>query len=126
MDIDIERSLLIKELKLAEDPSLLQAIKAVLYYGLKNEGRISIEQYNKELDEANARIEAGEFITQEDLEKEASQWKELKEEYSLHENNSDLSPKQKEELDWRIDEHLKNLGDLLEWEDVKKRLTAIS
>jgi hypothetical protein len=74
MDINIERSLLIKELQLVEDPSLLQAIKAVLYYGLKNEGRISIEQYNKELDEANARIEAGEFITQEDLEKEASKW----------------------------------------------------
>ena len=74
MDIDIERSLLIKELQLVEDPSLLQAIKAVLYYGLKNEGRVSIEQYNKELDEANARIEAGEFITQEDLEKEASKW----------------------------------------------------
>ncbi len=74
MDINIERSLLIKELQLVEDPSLLRAIKAVLYYGLKNEGRISIEQYNKELDEANARIEAGEFITQEDLEKESSQW----------------------------------------------------
>ncbi|MFM9841138.1 MAG: hypothetical protein ACKVOQ_22925 [Cyclobacteriaceae bacterium] len=74
MDINIERSLLIKELQLVEDPSLLQAIKAVLYYGLKNEGRISVEQYNKELDEANARIEAGEFITQEDLEKEASKW----------------------------------------------------
>jgi hypothetical protein len=74
MEIDIERSLLIKELQLVEDPSLLQAIKAVLYYGLKNQGRISIEQYNKELDEANARIEAGEFITLEDLEKEASQW----------------------------------------------------
>jgi hypothetical protein len=74
MDINIERSLLIKELQLVEDPSLLQAIKAVLYYGLKNEGRISIEQYNEELDEANARIEAGEFITQEDLEKEASKW----------------------------------------------------
>ncbi len=74
MDINIERSLLIKELQLVEDPSLLQAIKAVLYYGLKNEGSISVEQYNKELDEANARIEAGEFITQEDLEKEASKW----------------------------------------------------
>jgi hypothetical protein len=74
MDINIERSLLIKELQHVEDPSLLQAIKAVLYYGLRKEGRISIEQYNKELDEANARIESGEFITQEDLEKEASQW----------------------------------------------------
>ena len=74
MDINTERSLLIKELNQVEDISLLQALKAVLHYGLKNEGRISIEQYNHELDEANARVESGKFITQEDLEKEASQW----------------------------------------------------
>lgn len=74
MDIKSERALLIKELEQVEDMSLLQAIKAVLHYGLKNEGRISIEQYNHELDEANARIDSGKFITQEDLEKEAAQW----------------------------------------------------
>jgi len=74
MDINTERSLLIKELQQVEDISLLHAIKAILHYGLKNEGRISIEQYNQELDEANARVESGKFITQEDLEKEASQW----------------------------------------------------
>ena len=74
MDINTERSLLIKELQQVEDISLLQAIKAVLHYGLKNEGRISIEQYNRELDEANARIESGKFVSQEDLEKEAARW----------------------------------------------------
>ncbi len=74
MDINTERSLLIKELQQVEDLSLLQAIKAVLHYGLQNEGRISIEQYNQELDQANARIDSGKFITQEDLEKEAAQW----------------------------------------------------
>lgn len=74
MDIKSERALLIKELERVEDLSLLQAIKAVLHYGMKNEGRISIDQYNLELDEANARIDSGKFITQEDLEKEAAQW----------------------------------------------------
>lgn len=74
MDIKSERALLIKELERVEDLSLLQAIKAVLHYGMKNEGRISIDQYNQELDEANARIDSGKFITQEDLEKEAAQW----------------------------------------------------
>ena len=74
MDIKSERALLIKELERVEDLSLLQAIKAVLHYGMKNEGRISIDQYNRELDEANARIDSGKFITQEDLEKEAAQW----------------------------------------------------
>jgi hypothetical protein len=74
MDIKTERTLLIKELEQVEDLSLLQAIKAVLHYGMKNEGRISIDQYNRELDEANARIDSGKFITQEDIEKEAAQW----------------------------------------------------
>jgi len=36
--------------------------------------KISIEQYNKELDEANARIEAGDFISHEDLKKESASW----------------------------------------------------
>ncbi len=74
MNIDTERALLIKKLEQVEDISLLKAVKAILDYGLKNEGRITIEQYNRELDEANARIASGKFTTQEDLEKEASQW----------------------------------------------------
>ena len=74
MDIKIERSLLIKELQQVEDLSLLQAIKAVLHYGLKNEGRISIEQYNRELEEAEARIDRGDFFTQEQVEKMASEF----------------------------------------------------
>ena len=74
MDINIERSLLIKELQQVEDLSLLQAIKAVLHYGLKNEGRISLEQYNRELEEAEARIDRGDFFTQEEVEKMAKEW----------------------------------------------------
>jgi len=66
MDIKAERSLLIKEIKQVEDISLLQAIKAVLHYGLKNEGRISVEQYNRELDEAEARVRRGEFCLGQD------------------------------------------------------------
>jgi hypothetical protein len=34
---------------------------------------ISIKQYNKEIDEAMARMDAGQFVTQEALEKEAEQ-----------------------------------------------------
>ena len=74
MDISNERSLLIKELEQVEDISLLQAIKAVLHYGLKNEGRISIEQYNLELEEAEARIDRGDFFTQEEVEKMSKEW----------------------------------------------------
>jgi len=74
MDIKAERLHLIEEIKQVNDVSLLKAIKYMLHYGLKNEGKISVEQYNRELDEANARIESGNFIRQEDLEKEASGW----------------------------------------------------
>lgn len=35
---------------------------------------ISIDQYNIELDQANARIESGDFITNEEVEKNAAQW----------------------------------------------------
>ena len=39
----------------------------MLHYGLKNEGRISIEEYNRELEEAEAEISRGDFISHEDL-----------------------------------------------------------
>ncbi|HEY8895492.1 MAG TPA: hypothetical protein VIM79_11780 [Niastella sp.] len=34
----------------------------------------TIEEYNRELDEANERIERGEFITADDLKKEMQTW----------------------------------------------------
>jgi hypothetical protein len=74
MDINAEKARLIKELPQLEDLTLLRAIKAILHYGLKNEGRISIEQYNRELDEAEAEIDRGEFITHEDFKKQMKAW----------------------------------------------------
>jgi len=52
------------------------------------------------------------------------EWTKLKESYNLPEDDFELSPAHKKELDYRIDQHLKNPNDLLEWEDVKKRLLA--
>lgn len=51
------------------------------------------------------------------------EWIKLKEDYQLPEDNFDLSPEQKNELDSRIDDYLKNPDALLDWEEVKKRLT---
>lgn len=34
----------------------------------------TLEEYNRELEEANLRIEAGRYVTQEDLEKEMKKW----------------------------------------------------
>lgn len=74
MDINTEKALLIKELKQVDDISLLKALKAMLHYGLMNAGRISLEQYNRELDEAEKRINKGEFFTQDEVEKMAKEW----------------------------------------------------
>jgi hypothetical protein len=74
MDINVEKALLIEELKQVEDASLLKAIKAMLHYGLKNEGRITLEQYNRELEEAESRIDGGDFYTQDEVEKIAKKW----------------------------------------------------
>ena len=74
MDVNVERSLIIKELQQVEDISLLRALKHMIHYGLKNEGRISLEQYNRELDEAEARVARGEFFTHEEVKKMAKEW----------------------------------------------------
>ena len=44
------------------------------HYGLQKDGRISIEQYNKELDDAELEIDRGDFITQEELKKQMKEW----------------------------------------------------
>lgn len=74
MDINVEKALLIKELNQVEDAALLRAIKAMLHYGLVTEGRISLEQYNRELDEAEKRIDSGEFFSQDQVEQMSKTW----------------------------------------------------
>ena len=54
--------------------ALFEQLENLLKKGTENTNRISIEQYNKELDEANARIDNGEFYTQEEVEKMAKEW----------------------------------------------------
>lgn len=76
MDINSEKALLIKEIEQVQDLSLLKLLKSMLHYGLKNEGRISLEQYNLELEEADSEIERGEFYVHEDALKEIRSWKE--------------------------------------------------
>lgn len=54
--------------------SLLEMMKSFLQSDSKPVGHISIEQYNRELDEAMERIVRGEFTTLEALEKEMQTW----------------------------------------------------
>ena len=54
--------------------SLLQMIKAFGKSGNNSLERVSLEQYNKELDDAMNRINMGNFTTLEELEKEMQSW----------------------------------------------------
>ena len=58
----------------AEKKSVLQMLKTFVKGREKKVPRISIEQYNKEIDEAIARVEAGEFYTHEEVEQMSKEW----------------------------------------------------
>ncbi|MFN8284075.1 MAG: hypothetical protein U0U67_12725 [Chitinophagales bacterium] len=57
-----------------EKKNILGYIKS--YVKIKDkQDRISIKQYNKEIDEAMKRIDSGAYYTQEEVEKKMQQWK---------------------------------------------------
>jgi CDP-diacylglycerol pyrophosphatase len=58
----------------AEKKSVLLMLKTFLKGRKENMEHISIEQYNKEIDEALAEAAAGNSITQEEMEKRAGKW----------------------------------------------------
>ena len=63
------------KLSIVEKETLLAMAKN--YVQLKDENdteRVSIEEYNKEIDEAVARVEAGEFYTHEEVVKMSKDW----------------------------------------------------
>lgn len=75
MDIKTRKTLLIKRLEEIEDINLIKAIDSVLDYANSDRaGRSSIEQYNRELEAANARIESGKSLSHEEIEKESKSW----------------------------------------------------
>jgi L-lactate utilization protein LutC len=58
----------------AEKKSVLLMLKTFLASRAGTYEPNSIEQYNKEIDEALAEAGAGNYITQEDMEKQAAKW----------------------------------------------------
>lgn len=75
MDIKAEKLVLIKEIEQINDQSILQILKKIIdNYTHKAEGRISLEQYNSEIEEAMRRVEAGEFYTHEEVKDMMKQW----------------------------------------------------
>ena len=75
MSVKTERDQLIKEIEEVDDIHLLHAIRTVLHYSLQREGRITLEQYNREIEEAERRIENGEFVVHEDAIKQMKGWR---------------------------------------------------
>jgi hypothetical protein len=72
--IDREMYAYFMQLSDAEKKSVVELLKTFMK-GRKNQpGHMTVEQYNKELDEAMERVERGEFTTFEDLEKEMKSW----------------------------------------------------
>ncbi|MEW7281081.1 hypothetical protein ABW636_21000 [Aquimarina sp. 2201CG1-2-11] len=78
MDVKADIKWIQNQLNDVKDPMLIEAFKSMLKYRNKNRSRsdhrISIEQYNKELEASEKEIEKGNFYTQEQVRKIASQW----------------------------------------------------
>ena len=74
MDIHTEKAELLSQLEQIEDLELIYAIKHMVAYGLKRNESITVEQYNQELEEAEAEIDRGEFYTQEEVEQMTKKW----------------------------------------------------
>jgi hypothetical protein len=60
-------------LSIKQQALLLEMAKSLLNID-KETKRISKKQYNKEINEAVARIEKGKFVTHEDAQKELAKW----------------------------------------------------
>ncbi len=73
MNIQAEIKWIQAELGKVNDPTLIEIFVKLLKYR-RSTIETNLEEYNRELDEANARIESGKFVSQEDMEKESTKW----------------------------------------------------
>jgi len=62
------------QLSIAEKQSVIQLIKTFLHRENEPSGRISIEQYNREIDEALAEVTAGKSYTHDEVKKMSANW----------------------------------------------------
>lgn len=68
MDVQADIKWIQTELNKVNDPDLIEAFKRLLQYRKKTES-VTLEEYNQEIKEAENRIEQGQFLTQEQVEK---------------------------------------------------------
>ncbi|MFY0602267.1 MAG: hypothetical protein JXR03_21520 [Cyclobacteriaceae bacterium] len=80
MDIQAEKLYLIEQLARVQDAEIISQIKKVLVkkdnpiVGYSNGSPITKKQFVKRVEAAEKRIENGEFISHDDVEKEAANW----------------------------------------------------
>ena len=72
--IDREMYTYFTQLNDAEKKSVVQMLKTFLISRKDHYEAVTVEQYNKELDEAMGRVNKGEYTTFEELEKEMKSW----------------------------------------------------
>ncbi len=73
MNIQAEKLEIMELLLKTENEALLKKVK-MLFGAEKKTKRISIKQYNKELDAAVDRFNKREFVKHEDVERESAKW----------------------------------------------------
>lgn len=76
MDLQTRKLHFIKAILSIGNEQVIEKLEALLrkeQHKAENE-RVSIEQYNHELDEANSRIESGDYTSHSDVKKEADTW----------------------------------------------------
>lgn len=75
MDLQTDLKWIHRELDKVKDPMFIEVIKNMLKYNKKvSSERISIEQYNKEIDASIAQIETGQTYTHQQMEERIKQW----------------------------------------------------
>ena len=73
LDVDSELQQYIDELTLPQKKSILEVIKAFSNGNLVNKS-VSIQEYNKELEEGEAEYQKGDFISHEAMLNEIKKW----------------------------------------------------
>lgn len=75
MDLQADLRWIQQELSNVKDPTFIEAIKNMLKYRKKvSSERISVEQYNKEIDASIAQIEKEQTFTHQQMGKRIKQW----------------------------------------------------
>lgn len=72
--LEMEWNNIFAQLNEAEQKNLLHKLRGLIERKRIAAPAIDIEEYNREIDLSLAEIEAGNYITQKDMEKRASKW----------------------------------------------------